>query len=95
MQRPNFTDANKEVLSVIDELQIGLYQFDYKGRSTCSNIIFQNRLGYTEEEINAKTVFELFTKKDSQDLIDQVNENHPFSHKRLTAMTKDGTSHSL
>ena len=90
MQRPCFTDENKELLSLIDELQIGLYQFDLKGRSTFSNTIFQNLLGYMEEEINAKTVFELFSKKDSEVLIEQVKANNPFSIKRLTGITKDG-----
>ena len=66
MQRPCFTDEKKELLSLIDELQIGLYQFDLKGRSMFSNTIFQSLLGYSAEEINAKTVFELFSKKDGQ-----------------------------
>ena len=52
MQRPCFIDENKELLSLINELQMGLYQFDLKGRSMFSNTIFQSRLGYTEEEIN-------------------------------------------
>ena len=37
MQRPCFTDEKKELLSLIDELQIGLYQFDLKG-VTCFQI---------------------------------------------------------
>ena len=90
MQRPCFTDKNKELLSLIDELQIGLYQFDLNGRSTFSNTIFQSLLGYTEEEINSKMVFELFCEKDSQVLVWQVKANNPLSIKRLTCITKDG-----
>ena len=90
MQRPCFIDENKELLRLINELQIGLYQFDLKGRSTFSNTIFQNLLGYMEEEINGKTVFELFSKTDSGVLIEQVKANNPLSIKRLTCITKDG-----
>src|SRR4051794_7013888 len=90
MQQRDFTDENKELLSLIDELQIGLYQFDLKGRSTFSNTFFQSRLGYTGEELHSKTVFELFSEKDSEVLIWQVKANTPFSIKRLTCKSKDG-----
>ena len=64
-------------------------------RSSFSNSIFQSLLGYSAEEIDSKTVFELFCEKDSQDLVSQVKANTPFSIKRLTGITKDGHSHSL
>lgn len=90
MPQRNLASDKHELLSLIDELQIGLYQYDLKGCSLFSNAIFQSLLGYSAEEIISKTVFELFSEKDSEVLIERVKANPPFSSKRLTGLTKDG-----
>ena len=95
MQRLCLIDEKNELLSLIDEMQMGLYQFDLKGLSMFSNTIFQSRLGYMEEEIDFKTYLSYLVKRTVKFSIGQVKANTPFSIKRLTCISKRWISHSL
>ena len=48
----------------MDELQIGIYLFNHEGKTLQANSNFQRMLGYRSEELQSKTIEELFAKDD-------------------------------
>ncbi len=49
---------------LMDELQIGIYLFNQEGKTLQANSNFQRMLGYKSEELQSKTIEELFAKDD-------------------------------
>ncbi|KAA9022060.1 EAL domain-containing protein [Niallia endozanthoxylica] len=55
-----------ELYSLIDELKIGIYLFDSSGHSLWANIYFQSMFGYSMDELNDKTLYDLFPTQDAR-----------------------------
>ncbi len=51
-------------IPLMDELQIGIYLFDPGGKTLLANLNFQGMLGYSWEELQSKTIGELFNEDD-------------------------------
>lgn len=56
--------ANEFFGPLMDELQIGIYLFEPSGNTILANSNFQSMLGYSSEELQSKTIRELFAKED-------------------------------
>ena len=57
-----------DVYYFIDQLNIGIYLCDLKG-NTLERIYFQSFFSYTMEELNGKTIYDLFGPQDAQSII--------------------------
>lgn len=78
---------------LMDELQIGIYLFDPEGQTLLANSNFLNMLDYRWEELQSKTIGELFAKEDVLFLKKGPEDGEKRSV--LTGRRKDQSSLSL
>lgn len=58
----------------IDKLNIGICVFNSNGQLLFSNLYFQNLFGYSRQELQLKSIYELFVPNDAQLIIESIKK---------------------